>query len=88
MDLRCLIELLSSSLLHYVQPLSQADAVPISSDDMSSSSLTLRSDGEDDNAEVAGAYGDVFSKSIEKLKDASSVSLIFHLILVILAVQI
>ena len=83
-----MIGLLSSSLLHYVQPLFQADAVSISSDDMSSSSVALRSDGEDDNTEVAGAYGDVFSKSIEKLKDASSVSLMLHLILVILVVQI
>lgn len=85
--LRCLTGLLSSSLLHCVQPLSQADAVPISSDDTTSSSLALRSN-EDNNAEVAGAYGDVFSKSIEKLKDASSVSLILPLILAILAVQI
>lgn len=40
-----------------------------------SSSLTTRSYEDDiDDSEAAGAYGDVFGKSIEKLKDTSSVS--------------
>jgi hypothetical protein len=43
-----------------------------------STSLTTRSYEDDiDDSEVAGAYGDVFGKSIEKLKDASSVSSVY-----------
>ena len=44
-----------------------------------STSLTTRSFEDDiEDSEVAGAYGDVFGKSFEKLKDASSVSVGFH----------
>lgn len=41
-------------------------------------SLTTRFSEDDiDDSEVTGAYGDVFGKSIEKLKDASSVSSLY-----------
>lgn len=41
----------------------------------SSSSSRLDDDDDDDDVELAGAYGDVFSKSIEKLRGASAVRL-------------
>jgi len=45
---------------------------------MSSTSLTTRFSEDDfDDSEGTGAYGDVFGKSIEKLKDASSVSSLY-----------
>jgi hypothetical protein len=57
-----------------MQPLSEDKWTSTLDKEVPSSSLSTKLD-EDFDTELAWAYGDIFSKSIEKLKDASTVRL-------------
>ncbi len=58
----------------WVQPMSEDEWVGTLDKEVASSSLSTGLE-DDFDTELAGAYGDIFSKSIEKLKDASTVRL-------------
>jgi hypothetical protein len=57
-----------------MQPLSEDKCTSTLDKEVPSSSLSTKLE-EDFDTELAWAYGDIFSKSIEKLKDASTVRL-------------